>query len=252
MTRGRTVLRSGASLTAAEMDDIWALYSSHVDRDRETYEPWIRGSDIVALTVEGEPSKVAAFVATSTYAAEFGGRPATAVLGRSAVAGPSQRGRATLQREIIRLWSREKRRRPSVPWFLVDTVARPSGYLSIAQFAQTWWPRRDRITPAREAEMVDAVMRRLAPDRWDAEASVLRGRGSMRFRLQPSPPTATEADRRAVADFHTLNPGTADGDLLVVLLPGTFANVGWSVVRMMRRAVRRRRRRGLSGRPPRA
>jgi hypothetical protein len=218
------IVRSTASLTQAELDEIWVVTDRYVDTTRVIYEHKLKSLPEVGLWRTRDGTLVG-LVGLDVYRTRFEGRESIVFFTSSVVIDAAYRGRNLVVRTGLRMLLREKLKRPWLPafWFF-DTFSYKS-YLVLAHYFAEYWPRRDRATPPAVSRFVDHLARARYGDAWVADRGVVRGSGDKRLRSTTAP-----LDDRALGDadtrfFDTANPGHRDGDMLVCLAPLTAGNV---------------------------
>lgn len=240
-------LKPSASLTPGELDEIWAVTDRYVDTDRTIYEEKLRELPEVGLwrTRSGE---LVGLVGLDVYRVAWNGQTRVIFFTSSVVIDERHRGRNLVLRTGLKAFFREKRRRPLQPafWFF-DTFSYKS-YLILPRNLGEFWPRRDRATPPEVARFIDFLATERYGAAWSAATGVVRHSGSKRLRAGTAP---IDENHRADADvrfFEQANPGHANGDMLVCLVPLTLMNLSGAVVRaLLRPRARRRARQTGSG-----
>jgi hypothetical protein len=228
-------LRRTDSLSAAELDEIWTLTERYIDTNRSSYEKKLRELSHVGLW-RTRGGALAGLVVLDAYAVEWRGKTSTIIFTSSVVLDERFRGRNLVLLTGLRVLLREKVRRPFAPayWFF-DTFSYKS-YLILPRKLAQFWPRRDRATPPRVAELIHHLARQRYGDSWFPAAGIVRRTGEKRLR-----PTTAPIDEALLADpdirfFETANPGHRDGDMLVCLVPLSLRNMAGAILKMLRRA----------------
>lgn len=228
-------VRPSASLTSAELDEIWAVTDRYVETTRDVYERKLLAVPEVGLwRVRGGP--LVGLVSLDVYRTTFHGRQSIIFFTSNVVIDSAHRGRNLVAKTGIRMLLREKLRRPWLPaYWLFDTFSYRS-FLIIARNFQTHWPNRYAETPPDVAAFIDHLARQRYGDAWERSRGIVARSGSKRLR-----PATVPIDARAAADpdvqfYLRANPGHAEGDMLVCLAPLTASNV----TAALRRAFLRR------------
>lgn len=241
-------LRSSASLTPRELDEIWAVTDRYVETDRAVYEAKLREMPEVGLW-RTRSGALVGLVSLEVYRVAWEGRTCVVFFTSSVVIDERHRGRNLVLRTGVRAYLREKVRRPFEPAFwLFDTFSYKS-YLILPRHLEVFWPRRDRATPPEVARFVDFLARRRYGDAWSPSTGVVRRSGDKRLRPTTAPIDELRRGDLDVRFFETVNPGHDRGDMLVCLVPLSMSNVGGAVARALLRplASPRGRRTGSAG-----
>ncbi len=213
-------LRRSDSLTAAELDEIWAVTNRYVETDRAIYEKKLRALPEVGLwRTRGAAGMLVGLVSLDVYRVEWRGRQRTVFFTSSVVIDERFRGTNLVLRTGLRAYLREKLRRPWQPgyWFF-DTFSYKS-YLLLPRNLTEFWPRRDVPTPAGVAGFIELLARQRYGTSWSAESGVVRRSGHKRLRPTTAPIDESQLSDPDVRFFQTANPGHRDGDMLVCLVP---------------------------------
>jgi hypothetical protein len=117
-----------------------------------------------------------------------------------------------------------------------DTFSYKSYWL-LPRNLREFWPRHDRATPPWETALMDHYGRLKYGEAW--RAGVVERSPHKRLLPQTAAWTPALMQDPDLAFFARTNPGHAEGDMLLCLIPLTFGN-WWDIVS---RAVRRGRRR---------
>jgi hypothetical protein len=227
-------IRSTASLTAAELEEIWTLTERYIDTARPHYEKQLLALPEVGLwRVRG--GELAGLVGLDVYPAEWRGQTRVIIFTKSVVADERFRGRNLVLKTGLRLLAREKLRRPFAPtYWLFDTYSYKS-YLVLARNLGEFWPRRTRATPADTAAFIDSLASKRYGESWNRDTGIVRSSGHKQLRAQTAP-----IDEKARVDpdirfFDDANPGHRAGDMLVCLAPLTAQNLLGAIRRSLRR-----------------
>ena len=224
------------ALTLPMWDEIWTLTSEFYDVEREYAEMELRRRSRIALfRMNGALLGMASI---DTYPTTFRGRDIVVISTTHVLIRENWRGRNLVQRLGFRSFLSARRRYPLRPafWFF-DTFSYKS-YLLLPRNFVEYWPRHDRPTPEPRAALIDELAGRMYGPAWRPARGVAVRSGRLRLR-ESAAPLASEAEGGPdVAFFARVNPGHAEGDMLICLCPLTLRN--WlSVVRKM---LERRRR----------
>ncbi len=230
-------LKSSASLTARELEEIWSVTDRYVETQRPYYEAKLRALPEVGLWRTRKGTLIG-LVSLDCYHVRFEGRGSIILFTSSVVIDERFRGRNLVLRTGLKLLAREKVRRPlSKAYWFFDTFSYKS-YMILPNNLAVFWPRRDREMPPKTRRFIDFLARQRYDDRWSPETGVVKRSGKKRLR-----PTTAPVNERRLADpeirfFDSKNPGHRDGDMLVCLVPLT----AWNLFRPLLRALVRRKR----------
>ncbi len=229
----RVELRRTDSLSATELDQIWAITDRYVDTDRAIYEQKLFAVSEVGLwRVRG--GGLIGLVALDTYSVEWNGRQRSIIFTSSVVLDERYRHTNLILRTGLFATLRARLRHPLRPtYWLFDTFSYKS-YALLAHNFTEFWPRRDRPMPASVAAFMDVLARQRYGAAWDSSRGVVARSGHKRLR-----PTTAPIDNRVLADpdvqfFDRANPGHREGDMLVCIAPISVRNVVGAAVRGLR------------------
>jgi len=230
-------LKSSASLTPRELDEIWSVTDRYVETQRPYYEAKLRALPEIGLWRTRKGTLIG-LVSLDCYHVRFEGRGSIILFTSSVVIDERFRGRNLVLRTGLRLLAREKLRHPwSKAFWFFDTFSYKS-YMILPNNLAVFWPRRDVETPPTVRRFIDSLARQRYGEDWSPETGVVRRSGKKRLR-----PTTAPVDERRLVDpdirfFDTKNPGHRDGDMLVCLVPLS----AWNLLRPLLRALVRRKR----------
>lgn len=227
-----------AALRPDEVDDIWALMSRSVARERDEFEARLNNCDEIHLVRERASDELVGLLALHIIPERLGRRGVTLFHAQWAFMAPRWRGRHIFTHIGARRFLQLVLQNPLRPIWLLYSAATVSSFSMVAKLARTFWIAPQPDLPTGLFELINRGMRRVAGDAWDSTAGVLRGQNKWRYRegvLQPGARPSSPLVRR----YLEANPGQAEGDAVVCLVPGSLTN--WATA--ARRALRRRRRR---------
>ena len=214
------------TLTAAERAAMYELYARHYDAaDRARFEADL-DDKCYAVLLHDEAGALQGFSTLAEYERDFGGRKTGVLFSGDTVIDAAQWGQQALAFAWLRLAGVRKMQAPQRPlyWFLISKGHRT--YRFLTAFAHTFWPARDRPTPA----STQALMDNLAHERFGAAYD--RATGLIRFaeshgHLRSQYARVSDVHRRRpdVDYFLERNPGYASGDELVCLCELTGDNL---------------------------
>ena len=197
---------------------MYALYARHYDAaDRWRFEGDLDDKQYAVL-LHDEAGALQGFSTLAEYERDFGGRSIGVLFSGDTVVDAEHWGQQALAFAWLRLAGTRKMEAPQRPlyWFLISKGHRT--YRFLTAFAHTFWPARDRATPAG----TQALMHELAQERFGAAYN--RTTGLIRFaeshgHLRSAYANVSDAHRRRpdVDYFLARNPGYVNGDELVCL-----------------------------------
>ncbi|MEO8061350.1 MAG: hypothetical protein ABI821_01240 [Pseudomonadota bacterium] len=238
MDRVQTSVLSTTAISPAEWDDIWALTSEFFDVERDYAEAELRKRQSVALfRMNGALLGMAAVDINPT---RFRGRRLAVISTTHVLIRENWRGRNLIQKLGVRMYLRARLRYPLRPiyWFF-DTFSYKS-YLLLPRNFHTYWPRHDQPTPEPRAALIDQLAKLTYGPAWRPARGLAVRSGQKRLR-ETAAPLVLRADASPDLQFFArMNPGHAEGDMLVCLCPLTLSN--WLSV--ARKVIERRARRG--------
>lgn len=237
MDRVRTTVRSTAAITPREWDDIWTLTSEFYDVERDYAEAELRRRQSIAMfRMNGALLGMAAIDVLTT---KFRGRRIVALSTAHVLIRENWRGRNLIQKLGLRMFLRTRLRYPFRPiyWFF-DTFSYKS-YLLLPRNFQTYWPRFDESTPEAQEALIDQLATQVYGPAWRRSRGLAVRSGQKRLRETAAPLVLLPGAGPDLLFFAHMNPGHAEGDMLICLCPLTLSN--WMSV--ARKAFDRRDRR---------
>jgi hypothetical protein len=234
-----TSVHDTAVLAPAQWDEIWILTQEFFDVDRSYAEAELRQRQRIALfRMNGALLGMAAI---DVFTESFRGRPQEIIFTSHVLLRENWRGRNLLQKLGWRTFLARRLRHPLRPiyWFF-DTFSYKS-YLLLPRNFREFWPRHDHAIPEAPAALIDQLAARIHGPAWRPARGIAVRSGQKRLRETTAPLILSRDSDPNLEFFSRVNPGHADGDMLICLCPLTFFN--W--VNLVRRAVLRLRRRGL-------
>lgn len=223
-------------LTPADWDDIWALTDEFYDVERGYAEAELRRRERIALfRMNGALLGMAAI---GVYTERFRGRRVAVINTSHVLIRENWRGRNLIQKLGFRTFLATRARFPLRPiyWFF-DTFSYKS-YLLLPRNFRTFWPRHERPTPAAQAALIDTLATHMYGAAWRRENGIVARSGHKRMRETAAPLVLARDSDPHLAFFAHVNPGHAEGDMLVCLCPLDLPN--W--LSLARNFLRRRRR----------
>jgi hypothetical protein len=226
-----------ASLTAADVEGMWALYeANYAGVSRERFVGDLLAKDHVFVLRDGGDLRGFSTVVRE-HRTLASGRRAVVVFSGDTVIERAYRGQSALQWAFFLYIARTKLQWPGrlVVWFLISKGYKT--WLLLARNFPCHWPRRDVATPTWARALIDD----LATDRfgpaYEPARGVLRADGT---RLKPEVAPVDAVDDPDVAFFVRANPGHADGDELCCIGVVDARLVATWPWRVTRRHARRR------------
>lgn len=231
-------IRPSRSLTAAELDEIWAVTQRYVDTPRPFFERTLLALREVGLwRVRG--GELVGLIGLDVYPVVWHGQTRIIIFGSSVVADERFRGRNLVLQTGLRLLVREKLRRPlATAYCFFDSYSYKS-YLLLARNFGEFWPRRDRVTPSDTAAFIDRLASARYGSAWNRDTGVVRGSGYEQLRPTTAPIDGNLRSDADVRFFEAANPGHREGDMLVCLAPLTPRNLFRAITRAWRRSTRK-------------
>jgi hypothetical protein len=226
-----------SAITPSAWDDIWTLTSEFFNVERAYTEAELRKRQSIAMfRMNGALLGMAAI---DIRPAQFRGRRLAIISTSHVLLRENWRGRNLIQKLGIRMFLRARLRYPLRPiyWFF-DTFSYKS-YLLLPRNFLTFWPRHDQPTPEPRAALIDQLATQIYGPAWRPARGVAVRSGQKRLRESAAPLVLRPDADPNLQFFARVNPGHAEGDMLVCLCPLTLSN--WLSV--ARRALERRARR---------
>jgi hypothetical protein len=229
-------LRRSDSLSSRELDEIWSVTDRYVETERAVYEKKLRELREVGLW-RTRSGVLVGLVSLDVYRVEWNGRRSVVFFTSSVVIDERFRGRNLVLRTGVRAYWREKLRRPWEPaYWLFDTFSYKS-YLLLPRNLDVFWPRRGIPTPVSIAQFIDHLARQRYGEAWSPATGVVRRSGHKRLRPTTAPIDASLRSDPDVAFFESVNPGHADGDMLVCLVPLSVRQLAGAAMRAVRKST---------------
>lgn len=220
------------ALSGQDVDQIWGLMSRSVKRARPEFEARLASCDQVYLLHERASGDLAGFMALHEVRDPVG----TLLHAQWVFMAPRWRGGLGFQMIGARLFLRALAR--GKPVWLLFSAATINSFMMIAGVVPKLWLASQSDLPSDLRGLIDRGMQRVAGDAWDPAAGVIRGRGRWSYAEGVVAPGTADLSP-LVRRFVEANPGQADGDALVCLVPLTMKNWLVGITRLVRRARRR-------------
>ena len=234
----QTLVRATAVITPAEWDDIWTLTSEFYDVERDYAQAELSKRQSIAMFRKN--GVLLGMAAIDIYPVKFRGRNLTVISTAHVLIREHWRGRNLIQKLGIRMYLHALLRHPLRPiyWFF-DTFSYKS-YLLLPRNFHTYWPRHDRPTPEANAALMNQLSTQTYGPAWRPARGLAVRSGQKRLRASAAPLVLRADAGPELQFFARVNPGHAEGDMLICLCPLTPSN--WLSV--ARKALQRRARRG--------
>ena len=226
------------TLTSSIWDEIWTLTAEFYDIERAYAEAELRKRQSVALIRMNDA--LLGMASIDIYPARFRGRRIAVIATTHVLLRENWRGRNLLQRLGFRTFLATRLRYPLRPiyWFF-ETFSYKS-YLLLPRNFVEYWPRHDQPTPEAAAALIDDLAGHAYGPAWRPARGIAVRSSRLRLREHVSPLAPGLDAGPDVEFFARVNPGHAEGDMLVCLCPLTLRN--WlSVGRKMLERARRLR-----------
>ncbi|HUQ09868.1 MAG TPA: hypothetical protein VM146_06085 [Steroidobacteraceae bacterium] len=232
-----TTVHATGTLTPEQWDDIWILTQEFFDVERAYAEDELRRRRHIALFRMNDA--LLGMASLEAFTARFRGRRVTAISTAHVLLRENWRGRNLLQRLGFRTFLRERLRHPLRPiyWFF-DTFSYKS-YLLLPRNFDVFWPRHDQPTPEAQAALMDSLASQVYGSAWQPDRGIVARSGQKRMRETAAPLILARDSDPNLEFFARVNPGHAEGDMLVCLCPLSAGN--W--ISLLRNVLRRKRRR---------
>ena len=232
------IVRTDA-LSPADWDELWQLTDTFYDTDRGYAQARLRQHPQTVLVRSGADGRLVGTASINVHHVVFQDRIVTAIYTTHVLLRPEVRGRNLIQRIGFRTFLAERLRHPWRPiWWFFDTFSYKS-YLLLPRNFREYWPRFDAPTPAREQALMHQLAAQVYGPDWRPDKGIVVRSGRKRLRAATAPLEPGRHDSPDLAFFARVNPGHADGDMLVCLCPLSAANWLSAGMRALWRVLRR-------------
>lgn len=223
-------------------DEIWRLTQAFYDTERGYAEETLKEHGQTVLIRSRGDHELVGMASMDVYPAVFRGRRLAVIFTSHVLLHEQHRGHNVIQRIGFRTFLGTRLRYPFRPiyWFF-DTFSYKS-YLLLPRNFRDFWPRFDRETPEWEHALMDHLAAQTYGSAWRPAQGIVARSGKKRLRPETAP---LEQKLRSTPDlefYARVNPGHAEGDMLVCLCPLTAANwfsVGIRAFKRLRRSRER-------------
>jgi len=231
-----TSVLATAKIPQQTWDEIWTLTAEFFDVERDFAAAELRKRQSIAMfRMNGVLLGMAAI---DIYPVKFRGRRLAIISTTHVLIRENWRGRNLIQKLGLGMFLRARLRYPLRPiyWFF-DTFSYKS-YLLLPRNFHTYWPRYDQPTPAARTALMDQLATQTYGPAWRPARGLVVRSGQKRLRETAAPLVLRPDAGPDLQFFARMNPGHAEGDMLVCLCPLTLSN--W--LSLARRALQRRAR----------
>lgn len=228
---------STSSLTAADRDELWALYRRHYDAPRAALEESLRRATLVVRIRHRATRALGGMTVFSVRAHEHRGRSFFLVWGGAAAFDREGRGKGLLERAALGLFVRFRLRHPMAPMFVIGECNAFQSYRALARSFDEFWPHPSRLTPSWERSFMDDFAARTFGDAWDAARRLIRPLGKS-IRGESSRTTAA-VDDPLWRFFQEQNPGAPLGEAMIFFAPLHRRNIASMLARALVARYRR-------------
>lgn len=236
-TASMQILAPGA-IAAPVWEEMWQLTCRFYQAERAYVEAKLRGHDRLALFRSDADGSLIGMAAIQVEPMEFGGRKLLVIFTSHAIMDERYRGQNLIQRAGVHTWLRSLLRHPlRRKLWTFDTFSYKS-YLMLARNLVEFWPRHDRATPAWEAAFMQHYGQLKYGDAW--HGAVVERSPQKRLLPQTAAWTPELLQDPNLAFYARMNPGHAEGDMMLCLVPLSFGNWWGIVSHAVRRGLRRR------------
>lgn len=216
-----------ADVTSRERDEMFALMQSYYEGiERETFEADLDEKDWVIRILDQDTNQCKGFSTQMLLSVEIAGRTIQALFSGDTIVDSDVRGeRSLLQvsgwfvRSLMTTYPGEE-----LYWFLISKGYKTYRFLPL--FFHEFYPRYDAATPARYADVINALARSKFPLAYDGERGIVKaGPCGCRLRTGIADITPDRIRDPHVRFFAERNPRHALGDELCCIAPLTPGNL---------------------------
>jgi hypothetical protein len=213
-----------AALPAPAWDEVWRLTQAYYDTERGYVEKSLRERQRLVLLRSRSDRALVGMASVDLYPVDFRGRRLAVIYTSHVLLDQHYRGRNLIQQVGFRMFLESRLRYPlRAPYWFFDTFSYKS-YLLLPRNFRDFWPRFDRPTPEWEDSLINQLATRTYGAAWRPAQGIVVRSGHKRLRPETAP-LQEELDRDpGIRFFARLNPGHAEGDMLVCLCPLSAAN----------------------------
>jgi len=218
-------------------DEIWGLTQRFYETTREYAELSLKQRQHLVLFRERDTCALIGMASMDLFPVAFDGRKRVVIYTAHVLLLEAYRGHNLLQKVGFRAFVSARLRYPlrSIYWFF-DTFSYKS-YLLLPRNFQEFWPRYDQRTPTKHEILIDTIAKEVYGDAWRPTQGIVVRSGQKRLKPGTAPLEALSMRTPELEFFARVNPGHAEGDMLVCLCPLTLPN--W--LHLAHRAIQRGR-----------
>jgi hypothetical protein len=218
-------LRTISSLTPSEREELWRVYSRHFHAPRADFTASMALGTHVARFLDPTTGVPRGLVAYQIHQSEVLGRSFHWIWAGALAIDRPLRGRYLLEVSGLEIYARFRLRHPLSPLYWIYMSTSYQSYRMMARTFEQHWPHPDGPTPPWEQAAIDAVARRLVPERYDPERGLVLPSGTKSVRPD-SARTTTPDDHPQRRFYRQINPLAAQGGSVVLLCPLALGNAG--------------------------
>jgi len=228
------------AISAATWDEIWSLTQTFYDTQRSYVEQKLKKRQRMVLFRGRRDGTLIGTASIDIYPSLFQGRKLVAIHTSHVLLQEAYRGRNLIQRVGFNTFVETKLRYPLRPvyWFF-DTFSYKS-YLLLPRNFGEYWPRYDQATPAWEHALMDHLATDVYRSAWRAERGIVTRSGQKRLQPDAAPLESRDVTTPELEFFARMNPGHAEGDMLICLCPLHASNWLTAATRALKRIRKQR------------
>jgi len=214
-------------LAVAEKDAMYSLFAGNYENvSRPCFEADLFEKDCVILLRDTQDHALRGFSTQKVMRFQVDGQAMRAVFSGDTIIARSHWGEQELGHAWSRFVAELRAEEPEIPlyWFLISKGYRT--YLFLPLFFHEFYPRHDRVTPAREQKILDTLARIRYPGCYVRESGLIvfpESHGNLNNELAEIPPHRLRNPH--VQFFLSRNPGFARGHELACMAEISAANM---------------------------
>ena len=228
-----------SALTASVWNEIWTLTAAFFDTDRAYAEAKLKEHQLIALFRTKNEGALIGMASMDVYPVVFQGRRLAIIYTVHVLLYEEYRGHNLIQRLGLRVFLKTRLKFPfrSIYWFF-DTYSY-KGYLLLPRNFWKFWPHPERTMPKRERALMNHLALRTYASDWRPERGVVLRSDQKRMKSNVALLNVNVPLTPELKFFSQVNPGHAEGDMLVCLCPLTITNWISVGIRALQRMWRR-------------
>ena len=206
------------ALSEATRSDMFGLFSRYYEQaDEERFRSDLMRKQMVILLRDPQ-ERLAGFSTQRVLEPSEVGRPCRILYSGDTVVDEEWWGDKGLQRGFTRFLFTERYRRPITPLYWLLTTKGYKTYLLLAKNFQDAYPRYDRPTPEKVAELISHLGKLRYGELYDAQTGIIRHGGALdRLRAGVADIHPADLEEPHIRFFSETNPGHTEGDELLCL-----------------------------------